>query len=89
MFCGPDQSGTANADGLFACSLGVPMYNIIVPIENKLNSAAIGSPVYVTSTEVDAGNVWAVDALTKATISISKTTAAFVRCVRRPFGPNF
>lgn len=42
--------------------------------------------IYLSSTEADANNVWAINFATGQEITISKSTAAAVRCIRKQYG---
>lgn len=67
-------------------------YGIGFPGINSLgnpNGLPFNPSIYVSSTEVDANNVWAIDFSTGQEFVLSKTAAAAVRCIRKPFGLKY
>ena len=64
-------------------------YGIGFPGINSLgnpNGLPFNPSIYLSSTEVDASSVWAIDFATGQEIVVPKSTAASVRCIRKPFG---
>lgn len=58
------------------------------PLGLPFNSVT-GPTLYLSSTEADAGQVWAQDFTTGRQVKVPKNTPAAVRCIRKPFGFKF
>lgn len=72
----------------YGYGIGYPGVNFYGPMGLPFNSVT-GPTLYLSSTEADAGHVWAQDFTTGQQVKVSKNSAAAVRCIRKPFGFKF
>lgn len=56
---------------------------------SAIPTAPFNPSIYLSATEVDADNVWAIDFSTGREIVVPKSTAASVRCIRKPYGLKY
>lgn len=77
----PGCSSTTN----YGYGIGFPGINSL----GNPNGLPFNPSIYLSSTEVDASNVWALDFSTGREIVVPKSTAASVRCIRKPYGLKY
>lgn len=80
-----ETRATADRRGARTCTIGFPGINSL----GNPNGLPFNPSIYLSSTEVNGSSVWAIDFSTGQEIVIPKSTAARVRCIRKPFGLKF